>query len=83
MCFDAKEFKSVKVNGVKVQKQKKLLLLNIKELFQEFQKKYPLIKIGLSKTFDLRSKWVVVVVGRARSTVNVKSMRSVLPVKPE
>ena len=56
---DAKEFKSVKANVVKVQKQKKLMLLNIKELFQEFQKKYPLIKIGLSKTFDLRSKWLL------------------------
>ena len=68
MCPGAKEYKSVTIDGVKRKKQKRLLLVNIKELYVEFRKKYmnnsegndnPKIHIGLSKIFSLRPKWVV------------------------
>ena len=68
MCPGAKEYKSVTIDGVKKKKQKRLLLVNIKELYVEFRKKYmnnsegndnPKIHIGLSKIFSLRPKWVV------------------------
>ena len=39
MCPEAKEYKSVTTDGVKRKKQKRLLLLNIKELYIEFRKK--------------------------------------------
>ena len=49
-------------------RNKRLLLVNIKELYLEFRKKYinnsqgndnPKIHIELSKIFSLRPKWVV------------------------
>ena len=39
-CPGAKEYKSVTIDGVKRKKQKRLLLVNMKELYLEFQKKY-------------------------------------------
>ena len=68
MCPRAKEYKSVTIHGVKRKKQEILLLVNMKELYLEFWKKYvnnsqgndnPKIHIGLSKFFSLRRKWVV------------------------
>ena len=49
--------------------QKRLLVLNIKELFLEFKKEYPTVKIGFSKFCELRPKWV--------KTVNHSDMHSV------
>ena len=55
-------------DGVKRKKQKRILLVNIKELYVQFRKKYmknsqgndnPNIHIGLSNFFSLRLKWVV------------------------
>ena len=90
MCPGAKEYKSVKINNIKVRKQKLLLLLNIKELYEEFKKKHPSVKIGLSKFFDLRPKWVVTAADSGTSNVcvceihqNVKLMTSALPTKIE
>ena len=69
MCPEAKEYKSMTTDGVKRKKLKRLLLVNIKELYLEFRKKYinnsqgndnPQIHTGLSKFFSLiRPKWVV------------------------
>ena len=39
MCPGAKEYKSVTTDGVKRKKQKRILLLKIKELYIEFRKK--------------------------------------------
>ena len=59
MCPGAKESKLIYIDGVKIKKQKRLLLLNIRELYNEFKKKYPNAKVGLSKFFELRPKWIV------------------------
>jgi len=39
MCPCKKEFVSVKENGMRIQKQKRLLLLNLRELHIEFKKR--------------------------------------------
>ena len=57
-CPGMKNFVSVTKDSVKTKHQKRLLLLNIKELFLEFKKEYPTVKIGFSKSCELRPKWV-------------------------
>ena len=52
-CPGMKDFVSVTKDSVKTKHQKCLLLLNIKELFLEFKKEYPTVKIGFSKFYDL------------------------------
>ena len=69
MCPGQKEYKSVRIDGNKVQMQKRLLLVNLKELHQEYLKTYPNDKIGFSKFCELRPEWCV--------TVNSKGMHSV------
>ena len=41
MCLSKKEFVSVRIDGKKVHKQKRLLLLNLNELYLEFKKEWP------------------------------------------
>ena len=53
----------------KLKHQKCLLLLSIKQLFLEFKKEYPTVKMGFSKFCELRPKWV--------KTVNHSGMHSV------
>lgn len=55
-----KDCVSVKENGSKVQKQKRLILCNLNELFTEFKKENPDIKIGRSKFCELRPRWCIV-----------------------
>ena len=50
----AKDYVSV---GSNVHKQKRLLLCNLKELYQAYKEKFPDHKIGLSKFCQLRPKW--------------------------
>ena len=64
-----KVFVSVTKDSVKRKHQKCLPLLNIKQLFLDFKKAYPTVKIGLSKFCKLRPKWM--------KTVNHGSMDSV------
>ena len=64
-----KDFVSVTKYSVKTKHQKRLLLLYIKQLFLEFKKEYPTVKIGFSKFCELRPKWV--------KTVNHSGMHSV------
>ena len=45
--------------GRSVYKQKRLVLCNLKELFNAFKVKYPEVKIGFSKFASLRPKWCV------------------------
>ena len=59
MCPGAKEFKSIYRWHQSKKNNRILLLLSITELSNEFQKKYPNIKVGLSKFFELRPKWIV------------------------
>lgn len=68
ICPGKKEFVSVKCEGGRVQKQKRLLLLNLKELHQQFVRSTGK-SIGFSKFCELRPKWCV--------NVNSKGMHSV------
>ena len=54
-----KNFVSVKEDGHKVHKQKRLLLSNLKETFRSFKDKYPDIKVSFSKFSELRPKHCV------------------------
>lgn len=54
-----KDYVSVKVNNDRVQMQKRLLLLNLKELFQLFKEKYPQVKCSFSKFATLRPQYCV------------------------
>ena len=49
-----KDFVSVRQDDKRVHVQKRLLLSNLKELYQQFKEKYPLEKIGFSKFAALR-----------------------------
>ena len=62
MCPGKKEFVSIKINGKREHIQKRLLLLNLKELHVEFTKKYGQV-IGLSKFCELCPKWCIPVGG--------------------
>ena len=64
-----KNFVSVRTSNGRTKHRKRLLLLNIKELFIEFKKQYPVAKIGFSKFCELRPKWV--------KTINYSGMHSV------
>lgn len=53
----AKDFISVKSDdGKRMHIQKQLLMCNIDELYQQFKKEYPNVKVGVSKFFTLRPK---------------------------
>lgn len=54
-----KDFVSVKVDTNRVQMQKRLLLLNLKELYQLFTESYPEAKCSFSKFASLRPKHCV------------------------
>ncbi|CAH1104638.1 unnamed protein product [Psylliodes chrysocephalus] len=49
-----KEYKSVHENGQRVQKQKRLILGNLNEIYQLFKQKYPFEKVSFSKFASLR-----------------------------
>ena len=81
-----KDFVSVFLNGKKVHKQKRLILLRLKELYIEFKKMYPDYKIGFSKFCELRLKWCITVNSSEAHCVcvctyhqNAKLMCSFLP----
>lgn len=54
-----KDTVSVKIDGQKVQMQKRLILNNLKELFQEFKSANPGVKCSFSKFASLRPKHCV------------------------
>ena len=54
-----------------VHKQKRLLLCNLKELYQAYKEKFPQHKIGLSKFCQLRPKWCVTVTSAGTHSVCV------------
>ena len=58
ICPGKKEFIAIKIDGKKVHKQKQLLLLNLKELYEEFKKRCE-NKISFSMFCSLRPKWCV------------------------
>lgn len=66
-----KDCVTFKENGIKVQKQKRLVLCNLNELYLEFKNKYPDMKIGRSKFCELRPKWCVIAGGSGTHSVCV------------
>ena len=61
MCPGKKDYVSIKENNIKVHKQKRLLLINLRELYANYKKLYPNDKIGFTKFWDLKPKWCVTV----------------------
>ena len=53
MCTGEKECLTIKVDGQKEKFQKRLVLLNIREVFLELKKVKPDVQIGFSKFCDL------------------------------
>ena len=84
-CPGMKDYATV--NNVKTKHQKHLLHLNIKELYLEFKKQSPDVKIGFSKFCELRSQWVKTVTNSGMHTVcvcqNVKLLVSAIPTKQD
>jgi len=85
MCPGKKEYVSVKIEGKKVQKQKRILLINLKEMYEMFKRQAPIHKIGFSKFCELRPRWCVTVASSGAHSVcvcaihqNVKLMVSAL-----
>ena len=69
LCPGKKDYVSIKIDGSKVQKQKRLLLANIKELYHSFKEQNPDCKVGISKFYELRPQWCI--------SVGVKGTNSV------
>lgn len=66
-----KDFVSVKQAQGRVQIQKRLILCNLKELYQQFKDEYPNEGIGFSKFAELRPKHCVLAGGRGTHSVCV------------
>ena len=88
-CPGRKDKVSIKLpDGSKVEKQKRLLLANLKELHLEFKKRNPSMEIGLSSFCALRPKWCLTVDSKGMHSVcvctthqNLKLMTDALPCK--
>ena len=85
MCPGKKEYVSVRIDGKREQKQKRLLLVNLKELHLEFIKSTG-DEISFSKFCELRPKWCVTVNSRGMHSVcvcqqhqNVKLLMAAIP----
>ena len=84
-----KDFRSVKVNGEKVQMQKRLLLVNLRELYLVF-KEYTSEQIGFSKFCKLWPKWCLPVSSSGMHSVcvcklhqNVKLLVDIIPIQAD
>lgn len=58
---------------IRIHMQKKLILSNLKELFQQYREEYPGQKIGFSKFASLRPKHCVLAGSAGTHTVSVCS----------
>ena len=86
MCPGKKDFVSVKSETGRIHKQKRLLLINLKELYALFKKKFPELKVGFSKFCELRPAWCATVDSKSALSVcvceihqNLKLLVGVLP----
>jgi len=73
ICPGKKDYVSVEVSGQKQQVQKRLLLCNLNELYQQFIVKSGM-KIGISKFCDLRPKYCITVGASGTHSVCVCSI---------
>lgn len=86
MMPGAKDFVSVREDGKRVHKQRRLILMNLNELHALFKQRFPDFSVGLSKFCELRPKECVTVGARGTHSVcvctihqNVKLMLADLP----
>lgn len=86
MMPGSKDYKSVKEGGIKLHKQRRLLLMNLNEAYTLFKTRHPGNKIGISKFCALRPKECVTVGARGTHSVcvctihqNVKLMLASFP----
>ena len=66
-----KDFVSVRKDNQRAHVQKRLMLGNLKELYQEFKEKHPTDKIGFLKFADLRTKHCILAEASGTHTVCV------------
>ena len=85
-CPGKKDCVSVKLEGKRTLMQKHLLLCNVKELYLEFLKRNPTLKIGFSTFCGLRPPWCITVASSGTHSVcvceshqNVKLMLASIP----
>ena len=63
------------VNSPREKFRKRLLLDDISNLFNKFKEKYPECKLGKSKFFELRPKWVIPVQQQSQEVCKCFTMR--------
>ena len=68
-CPGKKGCVSININAEKIKKKKRLLLVRLKELYIEFKKRNPQLKIDFTKLCELRSKWCITAAGKGSHTV--------------
>jgi hypothetical protein len=69
LCPGKKDYLSIKIDGNRIHKQKRLLLANLNELYVAFKQKYESCKIGFSKFCELRPPWCITVGARGTHSV--------------
>lgn len=86
-CPGQKDYVLIRTEQGKIHTQKRMLLVNLKELYIEFKKRYESIKVGFSKFCSLRPRWCVTVDSPGMHSVcvceihqNLKLMVAALPV---
>lgn len=60
MCPGKKDFVAIRIQGERIEKQKRLLLCNLKEIYNVYRERNG-PEIGISKFCELRPKWCVTV----------------------
>lgn len=56
VCPGKRDYVSVLDDGTRILKQKRLVLCNLREAYQQFKNTYPMIKVGFSKFAELRPR---------------------------
>ena len=86
MCPGQKDFVVIRTTEGKEYRQKRLLLINLRELFMQYKNKYPTDKVGFAKFCELRPKWCLPVTATGMHAIcvcqhhqNVKLLIAALP----
>lgn len=75
------QYFTIKINNMRVQMQKRIILCNLRELHACFEKEYPQIKISFSKFASLRPKYCVFPGSAGTHTVCVCEQRQNVKLK--
>jgi predicted transport protein len=71
-CLARRTFKSVQKDGKWIHVQKRLILVNLKEIFNKFKNDFPDVKIGLSKFCELQPRHVIIAGPAGTHSVSVR-----------